>query len=146
MAAVGPNFVENLEGRMLLSADAVLEHGTLPDPEGQAIEDLAKRVEELEGHLRMLLSHAPRLMWLGARRRDIGLIAIAFELAVPPLSLLALLLASALTAALVATRVGATWTGACRSSAQWARSMKWQAMSARMPPPKSQNQRQWNGM
>jgi len=29
MAAVGTHFVENLEGRMLLSADAVLEHGTL---------------------------------------------------------------------------------------------------------------------
>jgi serine O-acetyltransferase len=33
-----------------------LEHGKLPDPEGQAIEDLKRRVEELEGHLRTLLS------------------------------------------------------------------------------------------
>jgi serine O-acetyltransferase len=32
----------------------VLEHGTLPDPEGQALEDLAKRVGELEGLVRQL--------------------------------------------------------------------------------------------
>ncbi len=33
-----------------------LEHGTLPDPEGQAIEDLARRVQELEAQLRTLLA------------------------------------------------------------------------------------------
>ena len=33
-----------------------LEHGRLPDPEGQAIEDLARRVEELEGIIRQLIS------------------------------------------------------------------------------------------
>jgi serine O-acetyltransferase len=45
----------------------VLEHGKLPDPEGQAIEDLAKRVEELEAHLRMLL--AERLELESPRKR-----------------------------------------------------------------------------
>jgi serine O-acetyltransferase len=33
-----------------------LEHGKLPDPEGQAIEDLARRVQELESQLRALLA------------------------------------------------------------------------------------------
>ena len=33
-----------------------LEHGKLPDPEGQAIEDLAQRVQELETQLRALLA------------------------------------------------------------------------------------------
>lgn len=33
-----------------------LEHGKLPDPEGQAIEDLVRRVQELEGHLRTLMA------------------------------------------------------------------------------------------
>ena len=33
-----------------------LEHGKLPDPEGQAIEDLAARVQELETQLRALLA------------------------------------------------------------------------------------------
>jgi serine O-acetyltransferase len=32
----------------------MLEHGRLPDPEGQAIDDLARRVEELERSLRQL--------------------------------------------------------------------------------------------
>ena len=45
----------------------VLEHGTLPDPEGQAMEDLAKRVTELEEHLRMLL--AERLELESPRQR-----------------------------------------------------------------------------
>ncbi|HLK67537.1 MAG TPA: serine O-acetyltransferase [Bryobacteraceae bacterium] len=31
-----------------------LEHGRLPDPEGQAIDDLARRVAELEGMVRLL--------------------------------------------------------------------------------------------
>ena len=34
----------------------VLEHGRLPDPEGQAIDDLARRVAELEDILRKLIS------------------------------------------------------------------------------------------
>jgi len=33
----------------------VLEHGRLPDPEGQAIDDLARRVADLEGTLRQLI-------------------------------------------------------------------------------------------
>jgi len=33
-----------------------LEHGKLPDPEGQAIEDLSRRVQELETQLRALLA------------------------------------------------------------------------------------------
>jgi hypothetical protein len=36
--------------------DGVLEHGMLPDPEGQAIDDLARRVAELESTLRQLIS------------------------------------------------------------------------------------------
>jgi hypothetical protein len=31
-----------------------LEHGRLPDPEGQLIEELARKVEELEGQVREL--------------------------------------------------------------------------------------------
>jgi len=45
----------------------VLEHGKLPDPEGQAIDELARRVEELEAHLRMLL--AERLELESPRKR-----------------------------------------------------------------------------
>jgi serine O-acetyltransferase len=35
--------------------DDVLEHGRLPDPEGQAIEDLAKRIEQLEAQVQSLM-------------------------------------------------------------------------------------------
>src|SRR2546422_10307084 len=35
--------------------DGELEHGKLPDPEGQAIEDLARRVQDLEARLRAVI-------------------------------------------------------------------------------------------
>ena len=61
--------VVGIPGRVVRSRteNGVLEHGQLPDPEGQALEDLAKRVEELEGHLRMLL--AERLELESTRKR-----------------------------------------------------------------------------
>ena len=48
--------VVGIPGRVVRSrgANGVLEHGTLPDPEGQAIEDLAARVEQLEALVRRL--------------------------------------------------------------------------------------------
>jgi serine O-acetyltransferase len=36
------------------TGNEVLEHGNLPDPEGQAIEDLVKRLDWLEEHVRQL--------------------------------------------------------------------------------------------
>jgi serine O-acetyltransferase len=61
--------VVGIPGRVVRTRgeNGVLEHGKLPDPEGQAIEELAKRVEELEGHLRMLL--AERLELESPRKR-----------------------------------------------------------------------------
>jgi serine O-acetyltransferase len=40
--------------------DDELEHGRLPDPEGQAIEDLVKRVEQLERRLQEAFESQPR--------------------------------------------------------------------------------------
>ena len=37
-----------------VTGNDVLEHGNLPDPEGQAIEDLVKRLDWLEEHVRQL--------------------------------------------------------------------------------------------
>jgi serine O-acetyltransferase len=45
-----------------------LEHGRLPDPEGQAIDDLARRVAELEGMVRKLVDSGPR----GVRQEEQG--------------------------------------------------------------------------
>ncbi len=51
--------VVGIPGRVVRSrGEAVeepLEHGNLPDPEGQAIDELAKRVDQLEAELRMML-------------------------------------------------------------------------------------------
>jgi serine O-acetyltransferase len=50
--------VVGIPGRVVRTRgeNGVLEHGRLPDPEGQAIEDLARRVAELENTLRQLIS------------------------------------------------------------------------------------------
>jgi serine O-acetyltransferase len=48
--------VVGIPGRVVRSrVDAGdLEHGTLPDPEGQLIDDLTKRIEQLEAQIKML--------------------------------------------------------------------------------------------
>ena len=50
--------VVGIPGRVVRTRgeNGVLEHGMLPDPEGQAIDDLARRVAELENTLRQLIS------------------------------------------------------------------------------------------
>jgi serine O-acetyltransferase len=49
--------VVGVPGRVVrVRPEDVLEHGRLPDPEGQAIDDLARRVAELEGMLRQLIA------------------------------------------------------------------------------------------
>ena len=50
--------VVGIPGRVVRTRgeNGVLEHGQLPDPEGQAIDDLARRVAELESTLRQLIS------------------------------------------------------------------------------------------
>jgi serine O-acetyltransferase len=40
--------------RMLVTPGDNLEHGNLPDPEGQLIDELARRIEQLEAQVRML--------------------------------------------------------------------------------------------
>jgi len=40
--------------RLRVDTGDYLEHGTLPDPEGQLIDDLTKRVEQLEAQLKLL--------------------------------------------------------------------------------------------
>jgi serine O-acetyltransferase len=48
--------VVGIPGRVVRTRgeNGVLEHGSLPDPEGQAIDDLARRVAQLEAMLRQL--------------------------------------------------------------------------------------------
>ncbi len=55
--------VVGIPGRVVRSRvpNGVLEHGKLPDPEGQAIEELARRVEQLEEVVRQLSSDRLRV-------------------------------------------------------------------------------------
>lgn len=55
--------VVGIPGRVVRSrvSNEVLEHGKLPDPEGQAIEDLARRVDQLEELVRQLTSDRLRV-------------------------------------------------------------------------------------
>jgi serine O-acetyltransferase len=46
--------VVGVPGRVVRSGAGDLEHGTLPDPEGQLIDDLAKRIDQLEAQLKLL--------------------------------------------------------------------------------------------
>ncbi len=50
--------VVGIPGRVVRTRgeNGVLEHGKLPDPEGQAIDDLVRRVSDLEGMLRQLIA------------------------------------------------------------------------------------------
>jgi serine O-acetyltransferase len=50
--------VVGIPGRVVRTRgeNGVLEHGNLPDPEGQAIDDLKRRVDELASMLRQLIS------------------------------------------------------------------------------------------
>lgn len=62
--------VVGIPGRVVRTrreAAGMLEHGALPDPEGQAIEELKKRVTDLEAQLRVLLSEHVELS--AARKR-----------------------------------------------------------------------------
>jgi serine O-acetyltransferase len=54
--------VVGIPGRVVRRTDAngVLDHGLLPDPEGQEIENLKARVAELEAQFRLLMPEAKR--------------------------------------------------------------------------------------
>jgi cellulose synthase/poly-beta-1,6-N-acetylglucosamine synthase-like glycosyltransferase len=54
------------------------------------------------GHLGMLVDVAPRLLWQGLRSANVGLLALAVDLCIPPLALLALLLTAAVTTSTLA--------------------------------------------
>ena len=53
-----PGRVVRMQG---VEADEELEHAKLPDPEAQAIEELAKRIEELEAQVRALAEGRPQV-------------------------------------------------------------------------------------
>jgi cellulose synthase/poly-beta-1,6-N-acetylglucosamine synthase-like glycosyltransferase len=60
------------------------------------------------GHLKTLLTQTPKLLWLSLRHRRPALFALALDLAIPPLSLFALTLASATLLSAIAAFLGAS--------------------------------------
>jgi cellulose synthase/poly-beta-1,6-N-acetylglucosamine synthase-like glycosyltransferase len=64
------------------------------------------------GHIQVLLSQTPRLLWSAIRRFSVESLGAALDLSVPPLSLLVLLWSLALSAALGAIALGTSWAPA----------------------------------
>jgi len=62
--------VVGVPGRVVRIRDenGVLEHGKLPDPEGQALEDLTHRVAELEAMLRQIVAERDVEEWRSQRK------------------------------------------------------------------------------
>ncbi len=60
------------------------------------------------GHLGVILSEAPRLLWQSLRRCNPGLLALALDLCVPPLALLALLLLAMLGVCVLTSLLGSS--------------------------------------
>jgi cellulose synthase/poly-beta-1,6-N-acetylglucosamine synthase-like glycosyltransferase len=106
----------NLVEDMQLGLDlAVAGHPPCVCPEAEVIGELpparaalTQRTPWEHGHLQTLLGQAPRLVAAAFRLRRPGLLGLALEVCVPPLSLLLLLWAAALGAALLGWAAGAS--------------------------------------
>ena len=93
-----------------------------------AVQSQRRRWEH--GHLGMIAHHVPRLLGQAIARRDGGLLALALDLAVPPLALLVLLLLGANALALGAALLGLGWAPpwaalACAALFALAMAMAW---------------------
>ena len=98
MALANGHLVEDMK----LGADLALEGTpTLFCPQAQVTSEFpttnvaqqSQRKRWEHGHLSMLFSLGPRVLWQGLRRRQMPTVAMALDLLVPPLALLGLLLA-----------------------------------------------------
>lgn len=78
-------------------------NGILPQQELAA---KSQRTRWEQGHLKTALTQIPRLLQAAIQQRRIDLVAIALDLCIPPLSLLVMLWASALTVTLIAAAFG----------------------------------------
>jgi cellulose synthase/poly-beta-1,6-N-acetylglucosamine synthase-like glycosyltransferase len=74
----------------------------------------AQRTRWEQGHLAVILSVGPRLLWRALRQGSLDLLALAVDLCVPPLAMFALLLSTGLVVSLLWAAVGgaatALWT------------------------------------
>jgi cellulose synthase/poly-beta-1,6-N-acetylglucosamine synthase-like glycosyltransferase len=78
----------------------------------------SQRTRWEHGHLSMILGAVPSLLWRGARTGSVGAVALALDLCVPPLALLAMLLVVACgLAAWLSTRAAGGWLAAAVATA-----------------------------
>lgn len=84
---------------------------TSPVPRPRRARETQRRRWE-QGHVTVLLTLGPGLLWRALRRLDVVLLAAALDLCVPPLSLLLLAAVAVLAAALAAGALGSSWTPA----------------------------------
>ncbi len=66
----------------------------------------SQRTRWEHGHLQILTSYTPRLLWQGLRQRNLGLVALALELSILPLSLLVMVWVGVTVATLGAFALG----------------------------------------
>jgi hypothetical protein len=93
-------------------------------PEKKAALD-AQHTRWEHGHLSMILAAAPSLLWRGGRNGSAGALALALDLCIPPLALLALCCSSR-------AALPAGWQAAARSEA-WPRQSRRAASCASRP-------------
>jgi exopolysaccharide biosynthesis WecB/TagA/CpsF family protein len=95
-----------LAGHAPRFCEAARVSGKLPEQRDVA---LTQRRRWEHGHLRTLLTQVPRLLWGVVSKRRVGALALALEISVPPLSLLVMLILASISAAMLATKLGASW-------------------------------------
>jgi cellulose synthase/poly-beta-1,6-N-acetylglucosamine synthase-like glycosyltransferase len=95
-----------LDGKPALYIPTPCVSGLLPSG-APAVRAQRQRWEH--GHVRTLLRYAPRLVWQGVRQQRLDLLLLGADLAVPPLSLLAVLVSGAAVVEVIAWLMTGIW-------------------------------------
>ena len=97
-----------------LCSDAKVESDLAPSTEGQA----TQRQRWEHGHLSVMAKYVPELLYSGISRRRPELVALALDLAVPPLALLTMVVAAGWTLTVVSGGFGFGWAPAALMSTE----------------------------
>jgi len=90
-------------GHAPIFCPSAIVRSTFPDSDKGA---KTQRQRWEHGHVGLILTTAPALLYAATKRRNLNLLALALDLVVPPLSLLVLILTATIVGAGVATLVG----------------------------------------
>ncbi len=94
-----------MEGKGAILCESARVVGEMPESDAGAKRQ-RKRWEH--GHLQTIVSQVPRMLWGAMKKRDLGLLVLAMDLGVPPLSLLVIIVAGGMVAAMA----GGFWMAA----------------------------------